>query len=300
MELESRLVATIDVGDILGEGVLWRALDKTIWWVDIQGCRLHCLTWPSQVLKTYETPGRVGSFSFIEGDAKRLLIACENKMGVFTPESGVVTWLGLPISSINPGVRLNDGRTDAHGRFWVGTMAEGEIGDGVLPAHLYRVDKSGLPQCILGDIHVSNGLCWSPSGDWMYFADSPSGNVYRASYDMEYGVAGMFKPFASFANESPDGAVTDSSGNYWTALWGGSRVAVLDTDGNEISELNLPISQPTCVAFAGDDLNLLCITSAKDGLSANEMKNQPHAGSLFIYLTNIIGLEPNGFRLYGT
>ena len=300
MEFEARLVATIDVGDILGEGVTWRATDKTIWWADIEGCRLHCLSWPSQALKTYSTPGRVGSFSFLEGDDERLLIACENRMGIFTPVTGHVDWLGPPITSVSGQTRLNDGRTDPRGRFWVGTMVEGDPDAGILAGKLYCIEPDGTARPVLGGIHISNGLSWSESGDVIYFADSPTGRVFRAPYDIEHGVAGIFRPFARFSGEVPDGAATDAQGNYWTALWGGSRIAALSPDGDEIAELKLPVSQPTCVTFAGEGLNLLCISSAKQGLSPKKQKNQPHAGSLFIYLTNIVGTEPKGFRFDGT
>ena len=39
------LEAVISVGNILGEGVLWRPSDQTIWWTDIQGKALYCLEW---------------------------------------------------------------------------------------------------------------------------------------------------------------------------------------------------------------------------------------------------------------
>ena len=300
MQFEARLLATIDVGNILGEGVLWRAFDKTIWWVDIEGCRLHCLSWPSRDLKTYKTPGRVGSFSFITGDPDRLLIACENRLGIFTPATEAVKWLAKPLEPVEANVRLNDGRTDPAGRFWVGTMAEDSPEGGIMPGKLYRIEPDGGAQSVLGNLQISNGLCWSPGGDAIYLADSPRGKVFRAPYDLNYGVPGMFELFSTFAGESPDGAVTDTAGIYWTALWGGSRVAGLGVAGDEIASLNLPVSQPSCVGFAGDDMNLLCVTSAKAGLSENELKKQPLAGSLFIYQTNIVGIEPTGFRFDGT
>ena len=36
---EARLLDVIDVQDQLGEGVVWRASDSTVWWVDILGRR---------------------------------------------------------------------------------------------------------------------------------------------------------------------------------------------------------------------------------------------------------------------
>ena len=46
--------------------------------------------------------------------------------------------------------------------------------------------------------------------------------------------------------------------------------------------IDLPVTQPTCVAFGGSDMDLLFVTSARENLSGKELVRQPHAGSMFI------------------
>ncbi len=52
MRIESELLTTIDVGNTLGEGVVWRESDQTVWWTDIRESRLFRLSWPDQSLQT--------------------------------------------------------------------------------------------------------------------------------------------------------------------------------------------------------------------------------------------------------
>jgi L-arabinonolactonase len=64
-------------------------------------------------------------------------------------------------------------------------------------------------------------------------------------------------------------------------------------EGKEDFAISLPISQPTRVAFGGESLNMLYITSARDGLSAEALAKQPHAGGLFAVEVPFTGMpEP--------
>lgn len=288
----AKVIETIDIGNTLGEGVLWRETDSTVWWTDIKSSCLYRLSWPDLALKRYEAPGRIGCFAFLKQTQDWLLIACEANIGLFQPETGETIWIAKNVPGVGNDMRFNDGRVDNAGRFWAGSMLErpGSIAAGERPGAFYRLGPDGVAQAVVCEIHITNGLCWSPRGDLMFFADSPTGQVWRAPYDNALGTPGRFEPFATFSNESPDGAVTDSDGNYWCALWGGGRVAQIDTSGRETTSIELPASQPSCLAFGGPNKNLLFVTSAKDGLSRKRLKEEPFAGSLFVVETNSTGL----------
>lgn len=60
--------------------------------------------------------------------------------------------------------------------------------------------------------------------------------------------------------------------------------------------LPLPVSQPTCVAFGGAQLNLLFITSARQGLSAAALESEPDAGNVFVFETNVSGIQDPVFE----
>jgi len=287
MTINTRLIDTFAVGNILGEGVLWRASDATLWWTDIQDKKLFNLVWRSQELRTIETPERVGSFGFIEGRDDLLVVAFESGFAIFRPDDGHMHWLARP-AELGDGVRLNDGRVDPFGRFWAGAMIERDLHPGETPdAKLYMLDEKGVAQIRAGGVHIANGLCWSPAGDHVYFSDSMHNAIRIAPFYGDGAGSLAFNQFAKTTNGSPDGAVTDHAGRYWSALWGGSRVVCFAPNGEEVFSLAVDAVQPTCPAFGGPDGNLMFVTSARDGLNKAELAASPNAGALFVYETNV-------------
>lgn len=285
----ARLIEVVEVQDQLGEGVLWRESDNTVWWVDILGRRIHCLAWPSLALKTYATPAPPTALAFIAGRDDVMVVSFESGFALWRPETGAIHWLARP-ETLGYGVRLNDGRVDPDGRFWVGAMSERAVPPGTLaPGALFRMSASGEAAPVLAGLHISNGICWSPDGRRMYLADSMRGEVYAAPFDPAHGSPGRFEVFARFSGEAPDGAVTDSAGTYWTALWGGGRIAALSVEGKEIASIAVDVPQPSCPAFGGKAGNLLFVTSAQQGMSHDAIAASPQAGNLFVFETETRG-----------
>jgi sugar lactone lactonase YvrE len=88
----------------------------------------------------------------------------------------------------------------------------------------------------------------------------------------------------------------DEHGCVWSAQWGGSRVVRYTPDGKIDQILEVPVSQPTCVAFGGPDRDLLFVSSARDELSAAQLAQQPHAGDVLVYRIGFKGLPEPRFR----
>jgi len=286
---QARLIEVIDVQDQLGEGVVWRESDSTVWWVDILGHRIHCLAWPGLALTSYATPERPTALASIVGRDDVMVVSFESGFALWRPATDAIHWLARP-NALGDGVRLNDGRVDPDGRFWVGSMSERGVPAGTLaPGGLFRMTASGEASPVMAGLHISNGICWSPDGRRMYLADSMRGEVYAAAFDPALGSPARFEVFARFSGEAPDGAVTDVVGNYWTALWGGGRVAALSPEGREIASIAIDAPQPSCPAFGGAAGNLLFVTSAQQGLSQAAVAASPRSGSLFVFETETRG-----------
>ena len=66
-------------------------------------------------------------------------------------------------------------------------------------------------------------------------------------------------------------------------------------DGSVDAELEIPTAQPTCIAFAGKNLDLLFVTSAREGMSPQTLASQPHAGDVFVYKLDVKGLADARF-----
>lgn len=278
---------------LLGEGVLWDPRRGSLWWTDIQGKALHSYAWSNGNTRTVRTAERLGSFGLV-ANSDRLIAAFESGIALYEPASAAVDWLARP-DEVQPGVRFNDGRVDRAGRFWSGTMVESASAPAT--ACLYSMDSAvGLRRHVRG-VKISNGLCMSPDGTRLYFADSPTRTIWV--YDMAEPEGNLRNPrvFAETPRgASPDGATVDVDGCVWSAHWGAGCVVRYTPNGVIDRTVPVPTSQPSCVCFGGPDLDVLCVTSARVELDAATLAAEPHAGDVFLYRVGAQGLPESEYR----
>lgn len=294
--LQFELIATIPSQCELGEGPVWDGRIGALWFTDIQQEQLLRLDWPSRMLTRFALPERLGSLG-LTADPARLVCAFASGFAWFEPERGRCSW----ISRTEPeyqGIRMNDGRVDRAGRFWAGSMVE----DAALAAGrggaLYRLDSGAGkgPESLFGGISISNSICFSPSGDQLYFTDTPTREIKVFDCNPATGALGNSCRFAAVDGAGfPDGSDVDAAGRLWNAEWGSGQVTVYQIDGSILARLALPVAQVTCVAFGGEQLDHLFVTTAYEGLPAKQRSAQPHAGDLFVYRTNARGLPAATF-----
>jgi sugar lactone lactonase YvrE len=285
-------LAIISAGNTLGEGVLWDAERQCVWWTDIQERKLFRYDPATHVVLEFDTPERVCSFGLVEG-SEALLTAFESGIAFYDPHSKTLDWRIRPNFG-KAGLRFNDGRMDRQGRFWTGTMYEGQ--ESLAAASLYRFDRRGELSVHATHIRISNGICWSPDSTKFYFSDSPSRTIFVYDFDAESGTISNRKVFAQTPEGAyPDGANVDSAGHVWSAHWGAGRVVGYTPEGDVAMVIDTPASQPTCVAFGGRNLDLMYVTSARDGLNEAALMGQPHAGDVFVYKMSVPGLSDGYF-----
>jgi sugar lactone lactonase YvrE len=188
-------------------------------------------------------------------------------------------------------LRFNDGRTDRQGRFWAGTMVEG--GGSEPLGRLYRLDRKGRVTRQPYPVFISNALCTSPDGSHLYFADSRRRTIFVYDLDRISGILSNRRRFV----EPPPGAFPDGANVdfVWNAHRGAGRIVRYAPDGCIDRTVEVPASQPSCIAFGGPEMNLLFVTSARDGLKDDILLRQPSAGNLFVYRTDITGLPDADF-----
>ncbi|QYK03054.1 SMP-30/gluconolactonase/LRE family protein [Shewanella psychrotolerans] len=299
------LITTVKAGNTLGEGVFWDQQTQSIWWTDIEDASIFQYMIDTKQLKAYSMPYRVGCFALIKDDP-RLIVAFDRGIALYDLNSAEIEWLAEPEEHL-PCNRFNDGRVDRQGRFWAGTMVD-EHSRHVMSAFdsepsiatlgaLYCVDHYARCQKMLTGIGTANSLCWSPDSQYMYHADSTKQQITRFDFDSE---AVALKTPCCFATTEghvfPDGSEVDADGYLWNAQWGGGKIVRYTPDGDIDISLSLPVSNPTSVAFGGKNLDWLIITSAKHGLSDQQLTLEPQAGDLFIYqLHGINGLAANRY-----
>lgn len=264
----------------LGEGVLWCERSQTVFWTDIHASRLWNHDPQSGATRSWPMPERLCCFAFT-ADPDRLLIGLASRLAFFNLTTGAVT----PICRIEddlPTTRLNDGRCDRQGRFVFGTLNE-DAGRAPI-ASFYRLNADlSLERLPLPGIAISNSICFSPDGTRMYHCDSMEGKIMVCDYDPASGTVANQRVFADLAQQpgGPDGSTVDADGHVWNAQWGGARVVRFAPDGRIDRIIDMPTAQPSCVAFGGAALDTLFVTSAHEGMTAEQREQDALAGALF-------------------
>jgi L-arabinonolactonase len=273
------------VANTLGEGVIWDHRTQLIYWTDINNKLLYSASLKG-VITTFLCPEKLCSFGLCI-DPQWFICAFSSGFAFFKPSTLQIQWITkCPVSL--PNVRMNDGRVDRQGRFWAGSMVESPITEHLAGA-LYRLELDGSLSEQRQGVEIANSLCWSPTADKVYFADSPKRCIEVADFDPLSGNFGQFQTFAiTDRGAYPDGACIDSEGCLWSAQWGSSSVKRYSPDGELLLTLTLPCQQPSCVSFVGPALQHLCVTSARQGLKPDKLTK--HDGDLFIYRTPYTGL----------
>ncbi|RUL64521.1 SMP-30/gluconolactonase/LRE family protein [Dyella dinghuensis] len=277
MTLSAALV--LDARNTLGEGVTWCPRENVLYWTDIHQSVLWRFCPADNSTRQWRMPERLASFALCEDD-KWLLLGLARGLAFFHLESGEL----IRIAEVEKGLptRLNDGACDRQGRFVFGTLHEPAAGEARYAAgSFYRLGADRvLEKLPLGPVAISNSIAFSPDGATMYFCDSVTGLIRRCAYGDHVADAGVHIDL-SHLNGDPDGSAVDAEGGLWNAQWGLGRVVRYDRNGNEDFVITVPTRQPTRIAFGGAHLNTLYITSARDGLSAEALAHDPHAGGLF-------------------
>ncbi len=288
--IAARILTTIPAGCTLGEGPVWDDRRQWLWFTDIQQAQLLCWDHCAGRLSRHALPERLGSLALTD-DPDVLLCALASGLALLHTPSGAIT----PLHSVEPqyrGMRLNDGRVDRQGRFWVGSMVEDRALAPATGGSLYRLDPPGTapPLALRDGIAIANCIAFSPDGRLAYFADTPTRRILCHPVEAATGPGRLFAE--TDAGAFPDGADVDADGRLWNAEWGAARISVYQPDGRLAGRIALPVSQPTCVAFGGANLDLVFVTSAREGLSAATLADEPLAGDVLVLAVD----GPEAFR----
>lgn len=283
-------VLIAEAGDLC-EGPCWDVRTRRLYFVDILAGRVRAVEPITGDCQTWELGVPVGAV--VPRQAGGWVAAVERGFAAFDDDwnrTGPVT----PAPGQRDGTRFNDGRCDPTGRFWAGTLSyDGRPGMGAL----YRLDVDGVVTEMLAGVTNSNGLGWSSRGTDMYFVDTGKATIDRMAFDPQRGSIADRSTLVAFRPDEglPDGLTIDSDGFLWVALWDGGCVRRYSPGGELDGEIRLPVRQVTSVAFGGPDLGELFITTASQGLNAEQRRDQPLAGSVFRHRPGVTGLPPAAF-----
>jgi len=297
----------------LGESPFWHPLERSLYWLDIPG---------RAVLRTR---GEIGSGTAVErwplptepgcmapARSGGLVIALRDGIYRAREWGGALAAIARVEHDART-MRFNDGKCDALGRFWAGTINEAKDRPN---AALYCLDarSDGGASPILSQMAshatTANGLAFSPDARTLYWADTPAHVVRAWDWDAEGNTLSHARVFRQFEAKPegwssggaqayggrPDGATVDAQGDYWVAMFEGAQLVRLSPSGEPVAALALPVQCPTMPCFGGDDLKTLFVTSARKGRPEAELARQPDAGKVLATRVDAPGLPVSFFE----
>lgn len=262
---------------LLGECPVWDAPRTRLLWVDIPAGRIieGLLSGGALgVVRSHVLPGTVGAVAPARDGG--LIVAATDGFATVDATGGII--MGERILPSRAESRLNDGACDPAGRFLAGSAALAERRGS---EWLYRLEPGGVVTTLAEDLGLSNGIGWSPDGETMYHVDSIPGTVFAQSYDPDSGAVGPRRAILTVPDTTPDGLAVDVEGNLWIACWGAGQIRCHTPEGRQVALVRVPAPNTTSAAFAGPDLDVLAITTARARMSGPALAEAPDAGRVF-------------------
>lgn len=295
--MSAKLQCIAAPGCNLGESPLWSPSRRSLFWLDIGE--------PSNLYEWRQHDGQVRSWKLSQlataqvlSRNDELIVAAQDGIHRFDIERGELRQLA-PIPFAMQRLRFNDGGCDRQGRLWAGTMPNDFAGEAPHTiGGIWRIDPDLSFHLMAEGFGCPNTFVWSVDDSTMYLADSARGDISAYRFDPTAGTISDRRVFAAPEQLGiPDGSAMDTEGCLWNARWGGGCVARFSPDGQVIQTVPIPASQVTSCAFGGDHLETLYVTTARCGLSEQQLLQQPLAGGVFALRPGPTGLAPGRFLL---
>jgi sugar lactone lactonase YvrE len=275
----------------LGEAPCWDEKARVLLWVDIAAGIVHRFDPTTGHDEAFEVGQPVGAA--VPTISGRIALAVSDGFAFLDPMTGALERIADVDSEVSV-TMMNDGKCDPAGRFWAGTR---DI-EGLEPiGSLYRLDGDHRVTRVVPGVTLSNGLGWSPDGRTMYYVDSTSYGIDAFDFEIATGDLSSRRRLVDLPREwgLPDGMTVDEEGCIWLAFWGASSLRRFDPSGRVVGIVDLPVSQVTSCAFGEDDHSDLYVTSARGGLSPERLRDEPHAGAVFLLQPGVRGLPQSPF-----
>ncbi|XP_030764621.1 regucalcin-like isoform X2 [Sitophilus oryzae] len=210
------------------------------------------------------------------------------------------------IEEDKPDNQFNDGKADANGVLWIGTLTrQPDYGVTDNGGSLYQVALCAHPAHkqyaeVMCDTSISNGLCWTRDNKFMFYIDSSKRNIEKYEFDLKTETLGEKKVIFDLENYPAiegilDGMTIDSENNLWVATFGGSSILKIHPcSGKLLKVVKMPVKYITSVAFGGKNYNVLYATTSRFHMSEDEVCQSKSSGAVFA----ITGLKVEGVPMF--
>lgn len=269
----------------LGEGPVWDHVRQCLWWVDITNCTIY---------RADPTGHHVRSW------------VVEERVGFVLPHPDGTLWAGLQsglhqiklladggisvdrLTHLTPApeqqVRFNDATVDSTGTLYATTM-DMDVEKPIGQLHRYADFSQRHADILLDGFVIANGPALSPDEQTLYVNETEghptrAKGVYKASLTAD-GQLGPLELLIDWQYDgSPDGVIVDRAGNLWVGGYGTRHVQQFSPEGQRLRSIEIPAWNITKPAI-GPDAHTLFVTSARQGLSEDQLAEFPLTGSVW-------------------
>lgn len=245
---------------LLGEGPVYDLGTNRIYWVDIDGHKIIYKGLDDGKESIINLPDVVTSIQLKE-ETDKLVATLRHGFYEVNLDNGNLKLLGEVEKDMQTN-RFNDGKCDALGRYWAGTM---NLNLTEPTGAFYSLELDHRIIKHLDGLTISNGLAWSLDNKILYLIDTPPKKVYRFDFNLSKGEISNQRIAIDFSNEigRPDGMTIDSEGKLWIAHSRGGRISRWDPQtGKKLLEIELPVSSTTSLTFGGRGLDKIFVTTS--------------------------------------
>ena len=275
----------------LGEGPIWDPRRGELVWVDILSARLFRHRPGRNTFEQLELSVALTSLGLRRDGG---YIATTEREICIVDDDGAVRRAFGEVEPEAPANRFNDGKVDPLGGFWSGTMNRNLEG---VSGALYCFDQNApaAARKVDAGYGVTNGPAFFPDGRVCYHNDTLARVIY--AFDFTDGRIGNKRVFARLMQDEgmPDGMTVDTEGRLYVAHFSGAKVSRFLPNGDRDLSIAIPATGVTSVAFGGDDLSSLYVTTARVATADSALACEPQAGGLFCIELEAKGLPPTVF-----
>ncbi|KJF16814.1 SMP-30/gluconolactonase/LRE family protein [Acidithrix ferrooxidans] len=266
----------------LGESPFWDQKSQSLFWVDIDGSSLNCLSGDHENHNIATFKGKCTPA--IPQTSGGFLVGVDLDLLHLQTDGSTAKLCSAP-----SGDRFNDGKCDPLGRFYIGTLSYARTPK-ACGLYRYEADNGLVP--VIEDVTLSNGMGWSPAGDEMYFIDTPTRQLRAFEYDLSSGTIGATRIVVDFGElpGNPDGLCVDSEGGIWVSMIRSGDLRRYHPNGSLDSLINLGYIGTTSCCFGGENLEKLYVTSGAFLIPTDQRQDYPTAGSIFVLEPGVQGL----------
>ncbi|WP_209401281.1 SMP-30/gluconolactonase/LRE family protein [Pseudozobellia sp. WGM2] len=283
----------LDTRSTLGEGPVWDWKKQVLYWVDIEGKKLQCYN-PSTTKYTEWTFNEVIGAA-VPSEEGLMLLALERGLATFDFDTEHLNRISV-LENEDSKMRFNDGKVGPNQQFYIGSMHKEFLPES---GNLFRVDSESNATIEVSGTTISNGMAWTQDQKTFYFSDTDIYKIFRFDFDIESGALSNRKTAFEIPKSygGADGMCIDSEDMLWIAHWGGGCIRRWDPEsGVVMQKIEVDAPHVTSCCFGGSALDTLHITTARSGMTKEQLKKYPKSGGLFTYKTNVKGMHINYFK----